>query len=423
MCGSTCDQRFAELREQLHAESQAVSLLSAADLLSESTAASTGEATLEKFLALLTSSTWLPAAAAAAVLGTKLDAHEIQTQHELVLSACVCLQELACVTLATPSSSELALVAGLTAIASPREEQHAGAAAVTPVDMALQCAACLALQNIIIRNGAAAVPAVHDARYPDVWMEIIRAAGSEKTGAGSMTDVHVLSAEDAVVMWAAGVMPWIMVERGCLSLCDSDVRSAWVAAYPMAKIVPLWQEFSPTRYVAMLPSAVALMDSKTGALSHGATHFNTIAYLDTEKKYPHTLAAGVVERAVRLLSSHGRPKLPSEEWLRRCSECEDGSVVGRVGVATAVVELEMIFNVLSCLLAPVSKSGVPPPTDEDAPGWAPAWVTLAEESIHLVTLHKSAAERAAPEPPSLLPFMLIYSAMSIVAKTAELLGA
>ena len=133
------------------------------------------------------------------------------------------------------------------------------------------------------------------------------------------------------------------------------------------------------------------------------------------------------------------------------------------------------------MIAPFRPSALLPPSDEDAPGWAAAWATLTEETVHLVTLHHryachtatshlprhtprmpprhatrtyrvtphvtlmaasvaltsscvplwrfsdhatpcvccSSAERAAPEPPTLLPFMLLYSAMAALAKVVE----
>ena len=39
------------------------------------------------------------------------------------------------------------------------------------------------------------------------------------------------------------------------------------------------------------------------------------------------------------------------------------------------------------MIAPFRPSALLPPSDEDAPGWAAAWATLAEETVHLVTLH------------------------------------
>jgi hypothetical protein len=78
-----------------------------------------------------------------------------------------CAQELSPTTLAASAPPELSLIAPLSALASPSggsgsssSSGGSGAAAAAAAGVALRCAACLALQNIIVRNGADAVPAV-----------------------------------------------------------------------------------------------------------------------------------------------------------------------------------------------------------------------------------------------------------------------
>jgi hypothetical protein len=52
------------------------------------------------------------------------------------------------------------------------------------------------------------------------------------------------------------------------------------------------------------------------------------------------------------------------------------------------------------MIAPFRPSALLPPSDEDAPGWAAAWATLAEETVHLVTLHHRYACHTATSHPS-----------------------
>ena len=120
--------------------------------------------------------------------------------------------------------------------------------------MPVRCAACLAVHNLVIRNGAASVSPVHAARFPSVvWLATL----AQISAPGS-----ALSPVDATTMWAACAMPWLIVERGCLSLCDQeDVVAAWLADYPMAKVVQAWRDVPAERYISMLPAVTVRFDA------------------------------------------------------------------------------------------------------------------------------------------------------------------